>query len=185
MQKYLLLVLLCHFDMTFGLRHLYPKVKDISSMSSDRNGRFFYFGNGTAMVNTTTVAIGTTFVTVVGLGLWSVFFDAVNKVNAAQTSSDSSDSSDSRKDIEDFEEYKRQYDEYLRQYAIWAQENGQAPTPPDARKKRLEKKNQSLVILLVILEHLRQNHLLFSTHHLIQVHLFYPVWKSFYFFFSR
>lgn len=138
MQKYLLLVLLCLVHVTFGLRHVYSKVKDISDVSSNRNGRFFYFGNGTAMVNTTTVAIGTTFVTVVGLGLWSVFHDAVTKINPSPDSSNSSDSSDSRKDIEDFEEYKRQYDEYLRQYAIWAEENGQAPTPPDARKKRLE-----------------------------------------------
>ena len=46
--------------------------RDISQ--SSREPRFnFYFGNGTAMVNTTTVAISTSFAVIVGLGLMSVF----------------------------------------------------------------------------------------------------------------
>ena len=50
-------------------------VKDISSTS--RQPRFnFYFGNGTAMVNTTTVAISTSFAVIVGLGLASLYSQA-------------------------------------------------------------------------------------------------------------
>ena len=112
-----------------------------SDFNARRQGRYFYFGNGTAMINTTTVAIGATFASFIGLGLLSVYGQAVGEANARLAASaanaTASKVGEQLDDLDYDAEYERQYAEYLRQYQVWAETYGQDPVPPaSARSKR-------------------------------------------------
>lgn len=135
----------------------YPSETDVGDVNA-RQGRVFYYGNGTAQVNSTTVLITTSFATIVGLGVLSVFHDAALKAQAARNAnsdamattttttttapvtSEDQDSGSSRISSrlhalalyrKEMAEYEKQYAEYRREYAAWAEAHGLDPTPPE------------------------------------------------------
>ena len=90
------------------------------------SARVFYHANGTAHLNTTTVAITAAFAGIVGLGVWSVFHEAGLKAQQAQAKKDE-------------QEYEEEYAEYLRKYQQWAETYGQNPVPPQLRNKKTKR----------------------------------------------
>ena len=110
-------------------------------------GRTFWYGNGTAMVNTTTVAVTTSFFTIVALGFMSILHEANLKAEKAARDATSTTTTtttpapgNSRVDEQeqyrlDMERYEQEYEQYLKDYAAWARQNGQDPNP-DTRQKR-------------------------------------------------
>ena len=106
-----------------------------------RQGRYFYFGNGTAMVNATTVGIGATFASFIGLGFLSIYSQAVEEANNNKAAAAAAAAANKQGDEDAFAaaeaEYERQYAKYLREYAIWAHTYGQSSIPPpEPLKKR-------------------------------------------------
>ncbi len=91
------------------------------------------------MVNTTTVAITTSFLTIVSLGLASVFHDAALKVQASATEAAKKPDGEFNEGIisEYGAEYQEQYQKYLRDYAAWAELHGQDPVPPQEKSTSL------------------------------------------------
>jgi len=146
-------------------RHFSP-VSDISSQSADRSGRYLFFGNGTAIVNSTTVAVSAGFASLIGLGLMSVFHDAALKRGASSTTTATATATAAPEEEEEesggtaksdltpleiaafaayqqeVEEYERQYDQYLQEYAAWAEVFGQDPTPPVERGHSVKRRTR-------------------------------------------
>ena len=152
-------------------RYNYPSVTDRDSgvrdvsASAHRQGRLFHFysGNGTAIVNTTTVAVSASFAAVVALGLWSIYSgalaDADAKAAAAVAASrpptrseddevlrkvdlhampPRSQSDEEEEEMNELARYEREYAECLRLHAAWAASaaNGQETTAEEERRRR-------------------------------------------------
>ena len=153
----LLLLLVCADALTFYPSATDQEIRDVSDMTerdNQREGRVYWFSNGTAIVNTTTVAVAAGFAAIIGLGVASVFHEAV--LNAFPTAPGNAEEEEgpggsaAKVDLElhhqhllteeQFERYHREmakyeveYQQYLRDYKAWAEVFGQDPTPPEQR----------------------------------------------------
>ena len=130
-----------------GLALLVMASQGLAHDDDGRRGRAFWFGNGMAMVNTTTVAVTTSFFTVVALGVMSVLHDAQLKAEKAARDATSTTTAvplvlTDKVDRElaqyrrEMEEYEIEYQRYLEDYARWARLHGQDPSPPGSRQRR-------------------------------------------------
>ncbi len=160
----LLLSLPCALPISFYPSVTDKEVKDISDLTArdNRDGRVYWFSNGTAVVNTTTVAIAAGFATIIGLGVASVFHEAATgdfptapgnattddgaaggqpggkrrKGPGTEAEAEAEKAADLDRYFREMEDYEVKYQQYLRDYAAWAEVFGQDPTPPEKRVER-------------------------------------------------
>jgi hypothetical protein len=132
--------------------------------------RAFYYFNGTAMVNSTTVAITLAFYSVIALGIYSLmanaaaeqmvsFIETETAINATaqviKAAADifiggaqivgkiDNDVFEDEDEDDDEARYQREYQTYLRSYKKWAKKYGgnpMPPPPPPTSKRRLGKR---------------------------------------------
>ena len=161
-----MMMLLLPLSSSYAMAFYYPKatdsseIRDVSDLTSTtRDGRVYWYSNGTAVVNSTTVLLATGFATIIGLGVASVLHEAATgdfpTAPPNRTREDDNNnnkrlavvlSSSGREEVERYHremvEYEARYEQYLRDYAAWAEVFGQDPRPPTpppdatARKRR-------------------------------------------------